>query len=78
MQYFPVLESNFKVIKNRPLCLEDGERFVIKHCVYFEGTKKIKISITRYGNDMEELEMTEKEFKDYVKKLKVYRKTEEE
>lgn len=77
MQYIPVLESNFKVIKNRPLCLEDGERFVIKHCVYFEGTKKIKLSITRYGDDLTEIELTEKEFKDYVRKLKAYRKPEQ-
>lgn len=78
MQYIPVLESNFKVIKNRPFCLEDGERFVIKHCVYFEGTKGIKITITRYGDDMEEIEFTEKEFKEFIKRLKAYRKPEQQ
>jgi hypothetical protein len=77
MQYLPVLESNFRLIKNRPVCLEDGERFVIKHCVYFEGTKEIKISIRRLIDDMEEITMTEKEFKEFIKRLKAYRKTEE-
>jgi len=78
MQYLPVLESNFKAIKHRPVCLEDGQRFVIKHCVYFEGTKEIKISVTRIIDDMEEITMTESEFKSFVKRLKVYRKTEEQ
>ena len=53
-------------------------RFVIKHCVYFEGTKKIKLTLTRYGNDLEEIEMDGREFKEYVKRLRVYRKTEKE
>jgi hypothetical protein len=78
MQYLPELDSNFKVLKNRPLCLEDGERFVIKHCVYFEGTKKIKLTLTRYGDDLEEIEMDGREFKEYVKRLRVYRKIEKE
>jgi len=78
MQYIPVLESNFKFIKNRPLCLEDGERFVIKHCVYFEGTRKIKLTTTRYGDDFKEFELTEKEFKEFVRKLKPFRKKQEE
>jgi hypothetical protein len=78
MQYLPELDSNFKVLKNRPLCLEDGERFIIKHCVYFEGTKEIKISITRIIDDMEEITMTESEFKSFVKRLKAYRKNEEQ
>jgi hypothetical protein len=77
MQYLPVLESNFRLIKNRPVCLEDGERFVIKHCVHFEGTKEIKISIRRLIDDMEEITMPEAEFKSFVKRLKAYRKIEE-
>lgn len=77
MQYIPVLESNFKMIKNRPLCLEDGERFVIKHCVHYEGTKQVKITICRVIDKMEEITMPEKEFKQFVKRLKAYRKPEE-
>jgi hypothetical protein len=76
MQYLPVLDSNFKMIKNRPLCLEDGERIVIKHCVYFDGTKEIKITVTRLLDQTEEIVMSEKEFKEFVKRLKAYRKTE--
>lgn len=74
MIYLPVLESNFKMIKNRALCLQDGERFVVKHCVYFEGTKEIKITICKVIDQMEEIIMTEKEFKAFVRKLKNYKK----
>jgi len=74
MIYLPVLESNFKMIKNRALCFRDGERFVVKHCVYFEGTKEIKITICKVIDQMEEIIMTEKEFKAFVRKLKNYKK----
>jgi hypothetical protein len=74
MIYLPVLESNFRIIKNRAWTLQDGERFVIKHCVHYEGLQQIKITICKVIDQMEEITMSEKEFKIFVKNLKSYKK----
>ena len=75
MIFLPVLESNFKLIKNRAWTIQDGERFVIKHCVYYEGTKEVKITICKVIDEYEEIVMPETEFKAYIKSLKAYKGT---
>lgn len=70
----PVLESNFKNIKNRAWTIQDGERFVIKHCVYYEGTKEIKITICKLIEEMEEIIIKEIDFKAFVRSLKPYKR----
>jgi hypothetical protein len=77
MMYLPVLESNFRLIKNRAWTLQDGERFVIKHCVYYEGTQEVKITICKVIDQMEEITMPEKEFKTFIRNLKSYKKPSE-
>lgn len=75
MIYLPVLESNFRLIKNRAWTLQDGERFVIKHCVYFEGSGEVKITICKVIDQMEEITMSEKQFKTFIRNLKSYKNT---
>jgi hypothetical protein len=74
MIYLSKIESNFRLLKNKTFHLkgQDETRFVIKHCVYYEGIKQIKLTILKRIEDIEELTFTEKEFKQFVKNLKPY------